>query len=51
MKEKLQERANQLDQLLKQTLANYHALEGAKQECMNMINNLEEEKKEESLSS
>ncbi len=47
MKEKLQSRLQELDNLQRQSLANFNALEGAKQECQNIINQIDKAEKEE----
>lgn len=46
MKEKLQKRLVELENSQRQVLANYNAIEGAKQECQNLINQIELEEKE-----
>jgi hypothetical protein len=46
MKEKLQVRLQELDNLQRQALANFNALEGAKQECQRQINEIEKEEKD-----
>lgn len=54
MKEKLQNRILELENLLRQQLANYNAVEGAKQECQRLLDDLkkkEEEEEEKLLSS
>lgn len=46
MKEKLQKRLQELENLQKQALANFNALEGARLECQNLIKELEKEENE-----
>lgn len=47
MKEKLQARLQELENTQKQLLAQFNAVEGAKQECQRLIGEIEKEEKEE----
>lgn len=46
MIEKLQKRLVELENSQRQVLANYNAIEGAKQECQNLINQLQKDEQE-----